>query len=150
MGIVKPHAYTHRKDIEYMILESGLAIPVVIDPYLMRPSIARLHYEAHMTRDFFPELIEMMTGGPTELMVVEGVNAIERLSDLTGPTDPRDAKPGTIRHRYGNKEGRIMYNAYHRSSSVKDGIREIFLHFDQEELREQLPESIRDLLTELL
>ncbi|MBI4167403.1 MAG: nucleoside-diphosphate kinase [Candidatus Aenigmarchaeota archaeon] len=151
LGIVKPHAYSHRMAIENMITKSGLLIPVRKFPYTISPSLARLHYEEHHGKYFYEALVEMMTSGPSEIMIVEGENAIQRLADLSGETDPRSAATGTIRHRFGQKDGQIMYNAFHRSfdpdpSKARRAVkREITLYFD----REELPPHIAELLDAL-
>ena len=151
LGIVKPHAYKHRIEIESMIAGSGLLIPVRKYPFLIPRSLAVLHYEEHFGKPFYNALIEMMTSGPSEIMIVEGPNAISRLSVLTGATDPRNAEPGTIRNKFGDKDGRIMYNAFHRTfaenpDAAKRAVkREINLYFT----REELPEHVTRLLDEL-
>lgn len=143
LGIVKPHAYQHRRAIENMITRSGLAIPVKKYPFLIPPGLARLHYEEHIGKPFYEPLVEMMTSGPVEVMIAEGPDAINRLVKLAGATDPREAAPGTIRHRFGNKDGDIMYNAFHRTFGSGAGARrvvkrEIALYFGENELPERI------------
>ncbi len=134
LGIVKPHAYANRRQIELMILESGLVIPTKKDPYKISKNLAALQYEEHWGKPFYGELIEMMTSGDSELMIVEGLDAITRLAMLAGATDPAKAEKGTIRERYGLKDGKIMNNAFHRSDSPRSAKREILLYWDYEEL----------------
>lgn len=156
LGIVKPHAYAHRKQVEQMIEgheyvvqelpgTHRLYIAARKDPFTITQSLARLHYEAHQDKPFYEELVRMMCSGPSELMVVEGPDAIHQLSVLTGPTDPKQAPKGTIRERFGEKGENIMYNAFHRSADRRDAGREIRLYFEMEEL----PPGIRALLGEL-
>lgn len=134
LGIVKPHAYKDREEIKYMIRDSGLAVPFNKDPYRISRAQAQTHYAEHKERSFYPKLIDMITSGEVELMIVEGEDAINRLSILTGRTDPREADPGTIRNRFGDKTGMIMNNAFHRSDSAKSARREILLYWDRTEL----------------
>lgn len=144
-GIVKPHSYRHRRAIENMITRSGLSIPVKKYPYLIPRNLAALHYEEHIGKPFYDELVKMMTSGPAEIMIVEGPDAINRLGDLTGATDPREAELGTIRHRFGDRNGQIMYNAFHRSDRPKEARREIYLYFD----RNELPDRVVAFLDEI-
>ncbi len=145
LGIVKPHAYKDRRKIEWMILESGLAIPAKKDPYRISEGLATLQYEEHRGKHFYEKLLEMMTGGDSELMVVEGPDAINRLIRLAGATDPAKAEKGTIRELYGIKDDLLMNNAFHRSDSPKSARREILLYWG----REELPADISALLDNL-
>lgn len=135
LGIVKPHAYEHRQEIEWMIHESGLSIPVKKDPYRISRSTAEKHYAVHKGMPFYEELVKMITEGPAEIMLVCGENAIERLAKLTGPTDSRKAAKGTIRHRFGDN---LMYNAFHRSDSRESARREALLYWEESELPEEI------------
>ncbi len=156
LGIVKPHAYKDREAIEQMIEgheyvvrglpgTQKLAIAVRKDPYLIPRAFAALHYEEHRGKPFYNALVRMMCEGPSELMIIEGSDAIHQLSVLTGPTDPKNAPKGTIRERFGEKGDDIMYNAFHRSANEKDARREIRLYFEMEEL----PPKVRDLYLQL-
>jgi nucleoside diphosphate kinase len=54
-------------------------------------------------------------------LVYEGVNAIRKIRDVLGPTDPSKAPPGSIRREFGSN---ITVNAAHASDSVKNARRE--------------------------
>ena len=55
------------------------------------------------------------------ILVYEGENAIEKIRDVLGPTDPRQAPGGTIRRDFGSD---IMVNAVHASDSPESAVRE--------------------------
>src|SRR6266516_2727705 len=55
-------------------------------------------------------------------LVYEGVNAVKKIRDVLGPTDPSKAPPGSIRKEFGSN---IMVNAAHASDSVENAKREI-------------------------
>jgi len=55
-------------------------------------------------------------------LVYEGVNAVNKIRDVLGPTDPSKAPPGSIRKEFGSN---IMVNAAHASDSVENAKREI-------------------------
>jgi nucleoside diphosphate kinase len=54
-------------------------------------------------------------------LVYEGVNAVNKIRDVLGPTDPSKAPPGSIRREFGST---IMVNAAHASDSVENARRE--------------------------
>jgi len=54
-------------------------------------------YSPHFEKHFYPGLVDFITSGPVICTLVEGENAIGRLRDLMGATDPREAAAGTIR-----------------------------------------------------
>src|SRR5689334_1313187 len=58
-------------------------------------------YAHHKDKPFFPELSKFMMSSPVVAMVVEGDGAIQKVFDICGPTDPAEAKPGTIRKDFG-------------------------------------------------
>ncbi|MGA2685892.1 MAG: nucleoside-diphosphate kinase [Verrucomicrobiota bacterium] len=54
-------------------------------------------------------------------LMYEGVNAIRKIRDVLGPTDPSKAPPGSIRREFGSN---ITVNAAHASDSVENAQRE--------------------------
>ena len=55
-------------------------------------------------------------------IVYEGVEAVRKIRDVLGPTDPSKAPPGSIRREFGSS---IMVNAAHASDSEENARREI-------------------------
>jgi nucleoside diphosphate kinase len=55
-------------------------------------------------------------------LVYEGVNAVRKIRDVLGPTDPSKAPPGSIRREFGST---IMVNAAHASDSADNAQREM-------------------------
>jgi len=55
-------------------------------------------------------------------MVYEGLNAVEKIRYILGPTDPNKAKPGSVRREFGSN---IMVNAAHASDSIENAVREM-------------------------
>jgi hypothetical protein len=54
-------------------------------------------------------------------LVYEGINAVRKIRDVLGPTDPSKAPPGSIRREFGSN---ITVNAAHASDSVESAKRE--------------------------
>ena len=55
-------------------------------------------------------------------IVYEGIEAVRKIRDILGPTDPSKAPPGTLRREFGQT---IMVNAAHASDSPENAQREI-------------------------
>ena len=85
----------------------------------------------------FETIVKFMSGGaPSEVpqadwakpgserciaLVYEGVEAVRKIRDVLGPTDPSKAPPGSIRREFGQT---IMINAAHASDSEESATRE--------------------------
>jgi nucleoside diphosphate kinase len=54
--------------------------------------------------------------------VYEGPDAVRKIRDVLGPTDPAKAPPGSIRREFGSN---LMVNAAHASDSVENAAREM-------------------------
>lgn len=55
-------------------------------------------------------------------LVYAGENAVEKIRDILGPTDPSKAEPGSVRKEFGTN---VMVNAAHASDSPENAAREI-------------------------
>jgi nucleoside diphosphate kinase len=64
-------------------------------------------------------------------MIYGGVNAVEKIRKLLGPTDPNKAQPGSVRREFGHD---IMVNAAHASDSVENAEREMAIIKVEEDL----------------
>ena len=88
-------------------------------------------YEEHKGKPFYDGLVEFALSGPAFPMVVEGENAVKKVRDIIGPTDPKKAPKGTIRGDYGTE---LPYNIMHASDAVKSAEREIKIFFKESEI----------------
>lgn len=89
-------------------------------------SIAKEHYSEHKGKPFFENLVNFITRSPLCAMILEGEDAIKRVRELNGSTNPLEAKEGTIRNLYGNS---IRENCVHSSDSDESAEREINIWF---------------------
>lgn len=89
-------------------------------------TLARTHYEEHVERPFFPELLEFITSGPVVAMEWAGEGAVGAVRTLMGATNPADAAPGTIR---GDLATLLTENVVHGSDSVDSAERELGIFF---------------------
>ena len=89
-------------------------------------NFARKFYSVHSDKPFFNDLCSYISSGPLVAMVLKGDNAVQKNRDLMGATNPKDAKPGTIRNLYAIS---IDKNSVHGSDSVENAKIEIDLFF---------------------
>ncbi|MHB8840714.1 MAG: nucleoside-diphosphate kinase [Candidatus Aquicultor sp.] len=88
-------------------------------------------YSIHKGKPFFDELVDFITSGPVVPMVLEGENAVSRVRDIMGATNPKEAAPGTIRGDFAEE---ISENIVHGADSVESASREIPVFFSEIEL----------------
>jgi nucleoside-diphosphate kinase len=88
--------------------------------------LARHHYEEHVDKPFFPELLEFITSGPVVAMEWSGESAISVCRSVMGATDPKQAAPGTIRGDLGLM---VTHNLVHGSDGPESAERELGIFF---------------------
>ena len=85
------------------------------------------HYEEHVGKGFYSELVTFMARGPVVAMAVEGPeDTWEIVRAMMGTTNPRTAAPGTIRGDYGTM---FTENLVHGSDSAESAARELGIFF---------------------
>jgi len=89
------------------------------------------HYAHLVGKPFFPKLVAFMTSAPVIGMVVEGIDAVKVVRDMCGPTNARNAMPGTIR---GDFALSTQYNIIHASDSLETAHKEVARFFSANEL----------------
>ena len=89
-------------------------------------TLARRHYEEHVEKPFFPELVAFITSGPVVAMEWSGESAISVCRGLMGATDPKQAAPGTIRGDLGLV---VTHNIIHGSDGPESAARELAIFF---------------------
>jgi len=112
-SIIKPDAVAsgHAGDILAALEKEGFKILALRMTRLSKPQ-AEGFYAVHRERPFFSSLVKFMTEGPIIVMALERENAIARLRDVMGATDPAKAAEGTIRKRFAES---IERNCIHGS-----------------------------------
>ncbi len=85
------------------------------------------HYEEHVGKGFYSELVTFMARGPVVAMAVEGPeDTWEIVRAMMGATNPRTAAPGTIRGDFGTL---FTENLVHGSDSAESAARELGIFF---------------------
>jgi nucleoside-diphosphate kinase len=87
---------------------------------------AQKFYEVHKERPFYDSLTEFMSSGPCVPVCLEGENAVPKLRELMGATDPAKADEGTIRKQFATS---IERNAVHGSDSPENAKIELAFFF---------------------
>ena len=88
--------------------------------------LAESHYAVHSERPFYSGLIEFITSGPVVAMAWTGADAISVARNIIGPTNGREATPGTIR---GDFAMDIGHNIIHGSDGEDTAAFELGLWF---------------------
>lgn len=102
--------------------------------------LARKHYAHLKDKPFFAELVKYITGqlhGENRVMalVYWGKEAISRVRQIAGATNPEEADPVSVRGAYGRILTSGLYeNVIHASSSPDEAEREIKLWFEPDEI----------------
>jgi nucleoside-diphosphate kinase len=113
--------------------------------------ISRQHYAHLKDKPFFPELIKYLTGklhGEKRVMalVYWGKDAIGKIRQIAGATNPEEADPVSIRGAYGRILTTGLYeNVIHASSSKDETEREIKLWFEPGEIVYELYPTRKEL-----
>jgi nucleoside-diphosphate kinase len=133
LAIVKPDAVKNRLAGKILahLEAAGFVVRAARLVRLTTPQ-AEAFYEVHRERPFYRSLVTFMTSGPALAVALEGDDAVMRLRDVIGATDPADAKPGTVRQLYAESKER---NAIHASDSPENAAREVAFFFAESELR---------------
>ncbi len=104
----------------------GLTI-VALDLRTLDADTLARHYEEHVGKGFYPELVAFMSRGPVVALVLEGPeDTWEVVRTMMGVTNPRQAAPGTVRGDLG-----VLFteNLVHGSDSPESAQREIGIFF---------------------
>jgi len=88
-------------------------------------------YAVHKERPFYGDLVRFMTSGACIPVVLESRNAVTRLREVIGATDPAEAAEGTVRSLFAENKER---NAIHASDSEENAAREIGFFFSAQEI----------------
>jgi len=131
-SIIKPDA-TERNLTGKVVdkLESAGLRVVASKRIRMTRQQAEGFYAVHKERPFFGELVDFMISGPVVVQVLEGENAVAKNREVMGATNPKDAKPGTVRAEYARSVGE---NSVHGSDAAETAKEEIAFFFKPDEI----------------
>lgn len=116
--------------------------------------LAEAHYVSLKDKPFFPELIKYIMGEyhkkKVMALVYWGENAIDKVRQICGATNPEEADPVSIRGAYGRITTKGVYeNVIHASTNMEEAEREIKLWFQPDDIIVNLyPTKITKKITE--
>ncbi len=93
---------------------------------------AKNFYIVHKEKPFYNSLTDFMSEGPIVVMVIEGENAISKVRETMGATNPKDAATGTIRKDFAAD---VEHNIVHGSDSTNSASYEISFFFPSVDIR---------------
>ena len=108
--------------------------------------LAEKHYAHLKDKPFFNDVINYLRGNPygeeyrrVLALVYSGDNAIQKVRELAGATNPEEASPTSIRGQYGRITTKgIFENVVHCSANEPEAETEIKLWFAPDELVENI------------
>ena len=127
LSIIKPDAVERNleNEIKEMFKNNGFQI-VKEKKIQIEKSEAELFYKVHETKPFYNDLCTYLSSGPIVVMILQKDNAVVGNRELMGATNPKEAKEGTIRKKYGIS---IDKNSVHGSDSIENAKIEIDFFF---------------------
>lgn len=96
------------------------------------------HYAHLSTKPFFQRVKDSMMAAPVVALCLSGVEAIQVVRTLAGPTNGRNAAPGTIRGSYCMS---FQENIVHASDSPETAAVELKRFFRDEEIIDWTPST---------
>lgn len=120
--VIKPDAVKKKKigRIIQILEENGFEIKGIKMKRFSKEE-AEEFYSPHKGKHFFEKLVNFIISGEVVGVLVEKENAIEKLRELIGNTDPEKARCGTIRYMFAES---ITENAVHAADSEESFNRE--------------------------
>ena len=127
LSIIKPDAVERNleNEIKEMFKNKGFSI-LKEKKIQIEKSEAEKFYKVHETKPFYSDLCTYLSSGPIVVMVLEKDSAVLENRELMGATNPKDAKEGTIRKKFGIS---IDKNSVHGSDSIDNAKIEINFFF---------------------
>lgn len=133
-SIIKPDAVASGKAGKILALleENGFRI-VGIRMLKLSQSQAEGFYAVHKERPFYGSLVKFMTEGPVIVMALERADAVKKLREVMGATNPANAAEGTVRKLFAES---IERNAIHGSDAEETAAQELAFFFNGVELNQ--------------
>ena len=127
LSIIKPDAVERNLDNEIKEIFKNNGFVIKNEKKIqIEKSEAEKFYKVHETKPFYNDLCAYLSSGPIVVMILEKENAVLDNRELMGATNPKEAKEGTIRKKYGIS---IDKNSVHGSDSIDNAKIEINFFF---------------------
>ena len=127
LSIIKPDAVERNLENDIKEIFKNKGFKIIKEKKIQIEKLeAEKFYKVHETKHFYNDLCEYLSTGPIVVMILEKENAVLGNRDLMGATNPKEAKEGTIRKKYGIS---IDKNSVHGSDSLENAKLEIEFFF---------------------
>jgi nucleoside-diphosphate kinase len=131
-SIIKPDAVAAGQagEILAMIQQAGFRV-LGLRMTRLSEAQAQAFYAVHRERPFYAGLVKFMTEGPIVVMALEREDAIKKLREVMGATNPANAAEGTVRKRFA---ANIERNCIHGSDGPETAEVELRFFFSTSDL----------------
>uniref|UniRef100_A0A4X1URH2 Thioredoxin domain-containing protein 3 n=1 Tax=Sus scrofa TaxID=9823 RepID=A0A4X1URH2_PIG len=130
VALIKPHVSPEqREDILKLIKEAGFDITQVKEVLLTEDQADKVYFKIK-GKAFYKDVLEILSEGPSLVMILTKWNAVLDWRRLMGPTDPEEARllsPNSVRAQYGRN---ILRNAVHGASNTLEAMETINKMFE--------------------
>ncbi len=127
LSIIKPDAVERNLDREIKEIFANKGFKIIKEKKIQLTKLeAEQFYKVHETKPFYNDLCVYLSSGPIVVMILEKESAVLANRELMGATNPKEAKEGTIRKKFGIS---IDKNSVHGSDSVSNAKIEINFFF---------------------
>lgn len=133
-SIIKPDAVASGKAGKILALleQNGFRI-AALRMVKLSQSQAEGFYAVHKERPFYGSLVKFMTEGPVIVMALEREDAVKKLREVMGATNPANAAEGTIRKLFAES---LERNAIHGSDAPETAAQELPYFFNSIQLNQ--------------
>jgi nucleoside-diphosphate kinase len=133
-SIIKPDAVASGKAGKILSLLEGNGFRVAaLRMTKLSQSQAEGFYAVHRERPFFASLVKFMTEGPVIVIALEREDAVKKLREVMGATNPANAVEGTVRKLFAES---IERNAIHGSDAPETAAEELKYFFTSVDLNQ--------------
>ena len=127
LSIIKPDAVERNLDNEIKEIFKTNGFKIIKEKKIqIEKSEAEKFYKVHESKPFYNDLCSYLSSGPIVVMILEKENSVLANREIMGATNPKDAKEGTIRKKFGIS---IDKNSVHGSDSPENAKIEIDFFF---------------------
>ena len=127
LSIIKPDAVERNLSEEIKSIFKNNGFEIIKEKKIkITKEEAEKFYLIHQTKPFYNDLCNYLSSGPIVVMILSKEDAILANRELMGSTNPKEAKDGTIRKKYGLS---IDKNSVHGSDSDENARKEIDFFF---------------------
>ena len=132
-SIIKPDAVAAGQagEILAMLEKAGFRI-LGMRMLTLSPKHAEGFYAVHRERPFFSSLVKFMTEGPIIALALEREDAVKKLREVMGATNPANAAEGTVREKFAAS---IERNCIHGSDAPETAAVELNYFFSALDLQ---------------